>query len=117
MGNDDEFRASVAAAADRAGERVWELPLPPDYRKQLDSDVADLKNIGTRYGGSLTAGLFLKEFVGDGIPWAHLDIAGPAMGSEPFGVIPKGGTGFGVRTLVELASSWGAGDAGDGDAR
>jgi leucyl aminopeptidase len=89
--------------------------LPADYRKQLDSDVADLKNIGTRYGGTLTAGLFLKEFVKD-TPWVHLDIAGPAYAKEPDGVNPKGGTGFGVRTLTRLLASWGeVADAGDAD--
>ncbi len=77
MGNDDTWIAQIRAAADRAGEPVWPLPLPPDYRKQLDSEVADLKNIGGSYGGALTAGIFLQEFV-DGPKWAHLDIAGPA---------------------------------------
>ena len=78
---------------------------PPPSK--LDSDVADLRNIGTgRYGGTLTAGLFLREFVGDGIPWAHLDIAGPSDSSEVDGEIVKGGTGFGVRTLVELVGAF-----------
>ena len=73
--------------------------------------MADVKNIGTRYGGTLTAGLFLSRFVAEGIPWAHLDIAGPAMGNDAHGVNPKGGTGFGVRTLVQLLAGW---DRGDG---
>ncbi|MGH6915928.1 MAG: M17 family metallopeptidase, partial [Geminicoccales bacterium] len=78
MGNDDAWVGQVREAADRAGEPVWRLPLPSRYRKQLDSDVADLKNIGSAgQAGALVAGLFLKEFVGD-TPWAHLDIAGPA---------------------------------------
>jgi leucyl aminopeptidase len=106
MGNDTDWIDQVQAAADRAGESVWPLPLPPEYRKLLDSEVADLRNIGTgAYGGALTAGLFLQEFV-DGAPWAHLDIAGPARASSDDGYIAKGGTGFGVRTLVELASSF-----------
>jgi leucyl aminopeptidase len=109
LSNDDDLAERVGAAASVAGERVWRLPLPADYRKQLDSDVADLKNIGTRYGGTLTAGLFLKEFVKD-TPWVHLDIAGPAYAKEPDGVNPKGGTGFGVRTLVQLLGSWGGDD-------
>jgi leucyl aminopeptidase len=113
LSNDDTLAEQVAAAAEEAGERVWRLPLPPDYRKQLDSDVADIKNIGTRYGGTLTAGLFLKEFVKD-VPWVHLDIAGPAWAKEPDGVNPKGGTGFGVRTLARLLAGWGR-SAGDGD--
>jgi leucyl aminopeptidase len=107
MGNDDAFRARVAEAAEAAGERVWELPLPDDYRARLDSQVADIKNIGGgRYGGALTAGLFLRDFVADGIPWAHLDIAGPAFLSEADGENGKGATGFGVRTLLALVESW-----------
>ena len=114
MGNDDEFRQQVADAAEQAGERVWPLPLPADYRPALDSPVADLKNIGGgRFGGALTAGLFLKEFVPDGTPWVHLDIAGPAFQSEGDAESPKGGTGFGVRTLLALLESWGRADSDD----
>ena len=108
MGNDPDFCGIVEDAAEVAGERVWQLPLPADYRKSLDSAVADLKNIGAgRYGGALTAGLFLKEFVDDDTPWVHLDIAGPAFLSEADGDSPKGGTGFGVRTLLTLLETWG----------
>jgi leucyl aminopeptidase len=92
----------VARAAGIAGERVWQLPLPGDYRKKIDSDVADMKNTGSREGGAITAALLLKEFVGD-VPWAHLDIAGPARSAESEHYLTKGGTGFGVRTLVALA--------------
>ncbi len=102
MGNDDGWVDQVRAAAGRAGERVWPLPLPPDYRRQLDSPVADLKNVGPRWGGALTAGLFLQEFVPDGLPWAHLDIAGPAWLDDADDYGPKGATGFGVRTLAAL---------------
>ena len=106
MGNDDAWIDQVRNAADRAGERVWPLPLPPEYRKDLDSEIADLKNItGQRGGGALTAGLFLAEFAGD-VPWAHLDIAGPARASSDDGYIVKGGTGFGVRTLIEVLSTF-----------
>ena len=93
----------LRAAAEAAGERVWELPLPDDYRSLIDSDVADMKNTGGRYGGAITAALLLKEFVAEGLSWAHLDIAGPARASEAEHYVTKGGTGFGVRTLVELA--------------
>ncbi len=93
----------VEAAAAQAGERVWTMPLPADYRKAIDSEVADMKNTGDRYGGAIHAALFLAEFAGDG-PWVHLDIAGPAWGHEKGGYLPIGGTGFGVRTLVALAS-------------
>lgn len=102
MASDDDLAAAVLDAASRAGERAWRLPLPKDYKKQLESEVADVKNIGSRYGGALTAGLFLEEFVGEGIPWAHLDIAGPARSDSDEFEIPKGGTGVGVRTLVAL---------------
>jgi len=108
MGNDEAWVGQVQAAADRVGEAVWPLPLPSDYRKLLDSEVADLRNISTgNYGGALTAGLFLREFAGD-VPWAHLDIAGPARASADDGYVVKGGTGFGVRTLVDLAASFDA---------
>jgi leucyl aminopeptidase len=101
MGNDDALVDRVRAAADRAGESVWHLPLPEEYRRDIDSDVADIKNTGAgRYAGALTAGLFLQEFVGD-TPWVHLDIAGPARADADDGYVPKGGTGFGVRTIVE----------------
>ena len=85
---------------------MWPLPLPDAYRKLIDSEVADIKNTGgDRYGGALTAGLFLKEFV-DGVPWAHLDIAGPARSEEDNAYTPKGASGFGVRTLIELVSRY-----------
>ena len=106
ISNDDGWGEQVQAAATRAGERVWPLPLPEEYRKQLDSEVADLKNIGGGgYGGALTAGLFLEAFV-DGRPWVHLDIAGPARAGADDGAVVKGGTGFGVRTLVELLRTY-----------
>ncbi|MFN8050868.1 MAG: leucyl aminopeptidase [Acidimicrobiales bacterium] len=101
LGNDDELIDEIAEAADRAGEKVWHLPLPPEYRKLLDSPIADMKNLGGRYGGTLTAGLFLQEFVGDDVAWVHLDIAGPSFTEAADAEIPRGGTGFGVRTLLD----------------
>ena len=102
MGNGDAWNEQVQAAADAVGEPVWPLPMPTEYRKLLDSEVADLRNISTgSYGGALTAALFLAEFV-DGVPWVHLDIAGPARAGGDDGYLVKGGTGFAVRTLVEL---------------
>lgn len=101
--NTDSAGELVEAAASQAGERVWQMPLPRDYRKAIDSEVADMKNTGERFGGAIHAALFLAEFAGDG-PWVHLDIAGPAWGHEKGGYLPAGGTGFGVRTLVALAS-------------
>ena len=101
MSNDDDFAAKVARAAESAGEQV-----PPEYKQQVESPVADMKNIGGREGGALTAGLILQEFVGEGIPWVHLDIAGPAWTEAEDVESRVGGTGFGVRTLVELARSY-----------
>ena len=93
-------------AAEAAGEAMWPLPLPDHLRKTLDSTVADLRNIGTSsYGGALSAGIFLREFV-DERPWAHLDIAGPASTTTAYDEFARGGTGFGVRTLARLLGSW-----------
>ena len=105
MSNRDTWGDQVRAAADRAGEPVWPLPLPKAYRKQIESEIADVKNIGGSYGGALTAGLFLEEFVGD-VPWVHLDIAGPARANADDGELVRGGTGFGVRTFIEVASAF-----------
>jgi leucyl aminopeptidase len=100
---DDALRDRVVAAAERSGEAMWPMPLPPELRKGIDSEVADFTNTGPREGGMLTAGLFLKEFVADGVTWAHLDIAGPAFNQgEPHGYTPKGGTGAAVRTFVQV---------------
>jgi len=108
MANDDGLRDQIVAAAGAAGEQAWPMPLPPELRKSLDSDVADIANIGDRNGGMLTAGLFLKEFVPDSVKCAHLDVAGPAFNNgEPHGYTPKGGTGVPVRTLVEWLTSLG----------
>ncbi|WP_433468413.1 leucyl aminopeptidase [Spirillospora sp. CA-128828] len=111
MANDDDVREKVVAAADRAGEPSWGMPLPAELRKGLDSAVADIANIsGERWGGMLVAGTFLKEFVPDGVKWAHLDIAGPSFNKgEPYGYTPKGGTGAAARTLVQIAEDVAAG--------
>lgn len=106
MGTSDQLRDQLQAAAAGADESIWPLPLPGEYRKHIDSDVADLKNIGNgRYAGALTAGLFLKEFTGR-VPWAHLDIAGPAFADADDAWVAKGATGFGVRTLVGFLESY-----------
>lgn len=105
MANDDAVRDGVVAAATRAGEAMWPMPLPEELRKGLDSKVADLANVAPeRDGGMLTAGLFLREFVPDGVRWAHLDIAGPSFNEgEAYGYTSRGGTGVAVRTLVQVA--------------
>ncbi|MET9731561.1 leucyl aminopeptidase [Streptomyces sp. NPDC006458] len=113
MANDDAFRSALVEAAEEVGEQSWPMPLPEHLRKGMDSPVADIANMGERMGGGLVAGLFLREFVGEGITWAHLDIAGPAFNEGgPFGYTPKGGTGSSVRTLIRLAELTAAGDLG-----
>jgi len=112
MGNDEELIDKVLSGAKRAGEAAWPLPLVEEIRSTMDSPVADLKHTGEREGGAMVAATFLAEFVGksvDGavLPWAHLDIAGPAFNDgSARGYTPKGGTGAGVRTLIELARSF-----------
>lgn len=100
--NNEDLGKRIKSAAQDAGERVWEMPLEKGYKKLNKSDVADIANLSCkRYGGAITAALFLEAFVDD-LPWAHLDIAGPAFISSPSDVSLKGGTGFGVRTLLNL---------------
>lgn len=99
---DETAAETVAAAADAAGERIWRMPLPPDYRQLIESAVADMKNTGGAYGGAIAAALLLSEFAGEH-PWAHLDIAGPSWLHDDGPLGPKGGSGFGVATLVTLA--------------
>ena len=103
MGNDDTLVRRIVTLGQETGERMWHLPLPDDYRSQLKTPMADMRNIGGRWGGALTAALLLEEFVAD-VPWVHLDIAGPARWGENEHYQVKGGSGFGVRTLVALAA-------------
>jgi leucyl aminopeptidase len=101
MSNDDPLAGDLMDAARRAGEEMWRLPLPPRLAEQLKSDVADFKNTGERWGGALTAGLFLQEFV-RGTPWVHVDIAGPSSASKEYGHVAKGGTGFAASSILEF---------------
>jgi len=105
MGSSDDLVDQVRAAGDVVDEPVWPLPLHRPYRRQLDSPIADLTNMGGPNAGSITAALFLAEFVGD-VPWAHIDIAGTAQLAEARSWRNKGATGFGSRLLVELACSF-----------
>ncbi|MDQ1705943.1 MAG: leucyl aminopeptidase, partial [Frankiaceae bacterium] len=102
--NDGALSAQLVAAAEAGGERLWPMPLVEDYRDGLDSPVADLRNIGApemRYsGGAIVAALFLREFVSASVPWAHLDVAGPARADADEDEVTKGPTGFGVRTFL-----------------
>jgi leucyl aminopeptidase len=105
MASDERFGDEVVDAARRAGESAWPMPLPQELRKGLDSTVADLANVTPdRNGGMLVGGLFLREFIPDGVRWAHVDIAGPAFNeADAYGYTPKGGTGAAVRMLVQVA--------------
>jgi leucyl aminopeptidase len=105
------WRDHVVAAADAAGEAAWAMPLPDEIRAGLDSPVADLVNVPSeRFGGMLIAGRFLGEFVPEGLPWVHLDIAGPAFNNGgPRDYTPKGGTGAGVRTIIAAVERLAAG--------
>ncbi len=106
MATDDRLADALLKAADRSGERLWRLPLPSDlYGSDLRGDVGDIKNAGWRNAGTIRAGLFLNEFVADGIPWAHLDIAGIAWTDGDNGYLKKGGTGAPLRTIVEWLRS------------
>lgn len=104
--NDDDVAAAVDAASAHTGEQTWRLPLERAYREGLNSDVADISNMGGRFAGSTTAALFLEEFVGD-VPWAHLDIAGPMSSEKDDAWRSKGATGYGARTLLEFAHAYG----------
>ncbi len=109
MGNDDDLRDALRTAAARTGEAFWPMPLPPELRPSMDSPVADIANMGDRYGAMLVAGLFLQHFVTEGTPWAHLDIAGPAFNSgSAHGHTPVGGTGMSTRTLIALCEDFAA---------
>jgi leucyl aminopeptidase len=101
--NNDELAGRLTQAGLATGERVWRMPLGPEYDKQIDSQFADMKNTGTRNGGSITAAQFLQRFV-DGTPWAHLDIAGTAMGAPKTEINQSWGSGFGVRLLDQLVA-------------
>ncbi len=102
----EQLARKVERAAREAGEAMWRLPLVEEMREQLKSDVADLKHTGERWGGAISAALFLREFVGE-IPWVHCDIAGPALSDRAKGVVPKGGTGHGVLTFLRLVENAG----------
>jgi leucyl aminopeptidase len=104
MSSDRAMAEQFQACARKTGEEFWPLPLPARLKEQLKSPIADLKNLGERYGGALTAGLFLKEFVGK-TPWLHLDIAGPAVSDKEWGHVPRGATGFGVCSVLEYIRS------------
>jgi leucyl aminopeptidase len=106
MGNRENLIQSIQQIGAKVGERVWPLPLWDFYFENIKSDIADFKNVGDRAAGTIIGGIFLKQFVPDRIPWAHLDIAGTAWTDKDLLTAPKGATGFGVRIMVELARRW-----------
>jgi leucyl aminopeptidase len=102
--NNDDLSAQLLAASGATGEALWRMPMPPQYDRHIDSAVADMKNVGPRHGGSITAALFIQRFVNK-LPWAHLDIAPTAFKpGSTIPTIPSGATGFGVRLLDRLVA-------------
>ncbi len=106
---DDKLAQNILKSGNAQDELFWQLPLHMPYKELLKTDLADSKNIGSRWGGSITAALFLHQFVGENIPWAHLDIAGPGIKETPLAHLGKGAKGFGVKTITELAATLASG--------
>ncbi len=104
--NNDKLAAALTASGERTGERLWRLPLWPEYREQIAGTDGDIKNVGGRPAGAVTAAMFLQEFVHDKTPWAHLDIAGTATTEKAQPCCPVGATGFGVRLLMDFIERW-----------
>ncbi|MGB9628602.1 MAG: leucyl aminopeptidase, partial [Thermodesulfobacteriota bacterium] len=105
FGNDETLLRRIQEASQKTGEKVWPLPLWEEYFEYLKSDVADFRNVGTRAAGAIIGAIFLSKFVGK-TPWVHLDIAGPAFIEKERPYIPSGGTGVGVRLLIQLLRDW-----------
>jgi leucyl aminopeptidase len=103
--NNKDLAAALLKSAKHTGEKVWELPLIEEYKDKLQSHVADIKNIGGKYGGAITGALFIQEFVPQGTPWAHLDIAGPSFTEKDTPLCPHGATGFGIRMILDYLSN------------
>ncbi|ROQ92031.1 leucyl aminopeptidase [Desulfosoma caldarium] len=106
LGNHEGFMRAIQEIGTPLGELFWPLPLYDFYFEDIKSDVADIKNVGNRKAGTIIGAMFLKQFVPDTVPWAHVDIAGTVWADKDLGWIPKGATGFGVRTLVSLVQTW-----------
>jgi leucyl aminopeptidase len=102
MGNDRHLVQAVIRAGENHGEVFWELPLVEEYKETLKTPYADLNNVGGKHAGAITAGLFLREFVPEGLSWAHLDIAGPYLLEKAWKYYGEGATGFGLKTMVDL---------------
>ena len=102
MGNNQKLVDQLIESGNAVGEKLWQLPLMEEYQDDIKSPIADVKNTGGRFAGTITAGLFLQEFVDPKIPWAHVDIAGPAFSEKDRSYVPRGGTGFLVRTILHF---------------
>ncbi|MDO9351569.1 MAG: leucyl aminopeptidase, partial [Deltaproteobacteria bacterium] len=105
FGNDENLLKRVEEASAKSGEKAWRMPLWDEYFEYIKSDVADFRNVGTRAAGAIIGGIFLSKFV-EKTPWVHVDIAGPAFIEKERPYSPKGGTGVGVRLLVQLLRDW-----------
>jgi leucyl aminopeptidase len=105
LGNNQKWIDQITAASERTDEKLWQLPLEHEYRKMIDSYIADMKNVGGPDAGAITAALFLEEFVGN-VPWAHLDIAGPMWANSDAGWLQRGATAYGTRLLIDLATNF-----------
>jgi leucyl aminopeptidase len=101
---DEQLATELMKAADESGDKLWRMPLGDAFDRMLDSEIADMKNVGPREGGSITAAQFIKRFIEDGVKWAHLDIAGMAWSDKPSSTYAKGATGFGVRLLDQFVA-------------
>jgi leucyl aminopeptidase len=103
--NDDGLAADLQAAGTASGDKLWRMPLGEAYDRLIDSPIADIKNVGPREGGSITAAQFLERFVDEGVKWAHLDVAGVVWSDKPGTTYDKGATGFGVRLLDQFVEA------------
>lgn len=103
--NDDALANNLVAAGLASGDKLWRFPLSPEYDKLIDSQIADMKNVGPRNAGSITAAQFLQRYIDKGMPWAHLDIAGVVWADKPGATWDKGATGYGVRLLDRYVRS------------
>jgi len=101
---DDELASKLMKAAEESGDKLWRMPLGEPFDRMIDSDIADMKNVGPREGGSITAAQFIKRFINDDVKWAHLDIAGMAWSDKPAPTYGKGATGYGVRLLDQFVA-------------
>ena len=102
--NNDELAGRLQTAGDESGDKLWRMPLAEPFDRLIDSPIADMKNVGPREGGSITAAQFIQRFIENGVKWAHIDMAGKAWSDKPGPTYDKGATGFGVRLLDQYVA-------------